>query len=429
MIKHNLARNSVGRKRRFAPLAGAVGALLALPAATARAADVGWTTPGWKHWWLPQDYSIHGQAMDSLFTATFWICVIAWVLVQGAMIVFLVKYRHRDSRKKAIFSHGNTRLEMIWTLIPAVILLGLAFWNKAVWERFRFNPDLQQGDVAKILVIGQQFKWNVVYPGPDGQFGRYLVFPKPTDMKWPDGKPRFNVQGPAFLPYTDAVKAINQYIDGENPLGKDMLDPAGKDDNWTPTPGREINIPANRPVEVQLSSKDVIHSFFLPNFRVKLDAVPGMRGMISFTSTKTSSQREAESREKMKTADVLDAITRDSKLSYYITILSDTPGAVKDPRKDEYLYQDKSNPKKPSTIIRNAQPITKGRLESLLKEGIDEITVYRPGYFEVVCEELCGGQHFSMRGQLYVLEADVYGEKYEGKTPAAVTKSPVALAN
>ena len=90
-----------------------------------------------------------------------------------------------------------------------------------------------------------------------------------------------------MLPYENAVKAINTYIDQNNPLGKDFNDPDGKDDNWTKTPGREIMIPANRGVEVQLGSKDVIHDFFLPNFRVKLDAVPGMRGKIGFTANMT----------------------------------------------------------------------------------------------------------------------------------------------
>jgi heme/copper-type cytochrome/quinol oxidase subunit 2 len=395
---------------------------------TAGAAEVGWTTEGWKHWWLPDDYSKHGPAIDSLFTATFWICMVAWALVQITMIVFLIKYRHRASRKKATFTHGNTRLEMCWTLAPALILAFLAVWNKGVWDRFRFNPDLQRDDVAKILVIGQQFKWNVVYPGPDGKLGKYLIFPKPTDKQWPDGKTRRGVPGPAFLPYDEAVKAINAYIDAENPLGKDMLDPDGKDDDWTKTPGRDIYIPANRPVEVQLSSKDVIHSFFLPNFRVKLDAVPGLRGMVSFTSTKSSSQRERDTERTVKIADLQKEFAADEKLSLNIAINASSKDAVKDPKKDEYLYQDKSNPKKPATIIRNAQPLTKARADKLAEAGIEEVNVYTPGFFEIVCEELCGGQHFTMRGQLYILEPEAFAERFEGKKPPASTQPAVALA-
>src|SRR5439155_1203374 len=80
----------------------------------------------------------------------------------------------------------------------------------------------------------------------------------------------------------------------------------GADDNWVKEPGRPIDLPAHRPIEVQLSSKDVIHDFFLPNFRVKLDAVPGMRGRIFFMSEMTSKQREEASRHKY-TIDELDA--------------------------------------------------------------------------------------------------------------------------
>ena len=90
---------------------------------------------------------------------------------------------------------------MAWTLAPAVILAGLAVANKGVWDRLRFNPDENHPDKATILVIGQQFKWNVIYPGPDGKLGRYLIFPKPTDTKWPGGIKFANVAGPAALKY------------------------------------------------------------------------------------------------------------------------------------------------------------------------------------------------------------------------------------
>src|SRR5206468_12178640 len=116
---------------------------------------------------------------------------------------------------------------------------------------------------ATILVIGQQFKWNVIYPGKDGKLGAYLKFPKPTDPRWPGGITFAGVKGPAMLKYDDAIKQINNYLNDVNPLAKDMDDPAGKDDDYEKQPGRPIYIPAGRPTEVQLSSKDVIHDFFL----------------------------------------------------------------------------------------------------------------------------------------------------------------------
>jgi heme/copper-type cytochrome/quinol oxidase subunit 2 len=383
---------------------------------------------GWSHWWLPPNYSTHGGAIDALFTWTFWITMVTFVLVEATLIVFLVKYRSRPDRKKAIFTHGNTRLEMAWTLAPAVILAGLAVANKGVWDRFRFNPEGTRADKATILVIGEQFKWNVIYPGKDGKLGRYLIYPKPTDKRWPGGVKFAGVAGPADLPYAQAVTAIKTYIDQDNPLGKDMDDPDGKDDNWDKRPGREINIPHNRPVEVQLSSKDVIHSFFLPNFRVKLDAVPGLRGSFVFTATQTSAQREKETTRPASVKTLLENLDAPENQELYISITADSPDAVKDPKRDEFLYQDKTkDPKKPVTIVRHAMPLTEKRLQQLADNGIDKINVYKPGYFELVCEELCGGQHYTMRGQVVVLSSEEYNKRFEGGrslAPAGPTTAP-----
>src|SRR5207253_2191709 len=143
---------------------------------------------GWRQWWLPPVRSTHGDQIDVLFYWTFWITMITFVAVEATLVVFLIKYRHNPNRTKGQFTHGNTRLEMCWTLAPAVIFIALAVANKGVWEHLRFNPDGHRADKATILVVGQQFKWNVVYPGPDGKLGRYLMFPKPTDLHWPGGK-------------------------------------------------------------------------------------------------------------------------------------------------------------------------------------------------------------------------------------------------
>jgi heme/copper-type cytochrome/quinol oxidase subunit 2 len=294
-----------------------------------------------------------------------------------------------------------------------------------VWDNFRFNPEGARPDKATILVIGEQFKWNVIYPGKDGKLGRYLIFPKPTDKRWPGGIKFANVAGPADLPYAAATTAIKSYIDQENPLGKDMDDPDGKDDNWDKRPGREINIPADRPTEVQLGSKDVIHSFFLPNFRVKLDAVPGLRGRFVFTATQTSAEREKATVREAGVKELLANADAPENKELYVSITEASPGAVKDPKKPEYLYQDAAkDPKKPVTLVRNAQPLTKARLERLAANGIEKVSVYKPGYFELVCEELCGGQHYTMRGQVVVLESGEYNKRFEGGRSMAPTTAP-----
>src|SRR5207244_13054629 len=182
-------------------------------------------------------------------------------------------YRHRPGNRGK-FIHGNTRLEMVWTLVPAFILAAIAFFSKQVWNDIRFAQELRDPKVkpAKVLIIGEQFKWNVIYPGPDGEFGRYLLFPRPTDAKWPDGKKFQGFASPRDVPVEQQTRMLNAYIASSDAakLGKDMNDPLGKDDNYEGAFGRQVEVPVDRPVDVYVGSKDVIHSFSLPNFRLKL---------------------------------------------------------------------------------------------------------------------------------------------------------------
>jgi len=421
-----LGKASSARTAAIASLAAAL--LLAAP-------RVASAKEGFKHWWLPEDYSVHGHAIDSLFTWTFWITMVAWILVQITLIVFLIKYRSRPDRKKAIFTHGNTRLEMAWTLAPAVILAGLAVANKGVWDRLRFNPDLSKDTVTNILVVGQQFKWSIVYPGPDGKLGRYLIYPRPTDTKWPDGKTHQQVPGPASLPYAQSVQAINMYIDQENKLGKDYLDPDGKDDVFESALGREMVIPVNRPVQVHLGSKDVIHDFFLPNFRVKLDAVPGIRGKISFTATKTSAAKESETIKKYTLEELATALTKPETKELSIRIDENAPGDAKEKDRTGWRYFDAKSTKKPKpSIIRNGasfpgDPAARQAILDKLKDaGITDITAYVPGYWDIVCEELCGEGHYTMQGRLVVLDGAEYDKLKLDRTPPSVAAAAASAA-
>lgn len=411
-----------------AAVAMAAGLLLAPSAVLAK--------EGFSHWWLPEDHSVHGSSIDSLFTWTFWITAVAFVLVQVTLVVFLIKYRHRPGRK-AVFIHGNTRLEMAWTLAPAVILAGLAVANKGVWDRLRFNPDALREDTTNVLVIGQQFKWNVVYPGPDGKLGRYLFFPRPTDTAWPDGSKFANVAGPAQLPYAESVKAINTFIDQVNPLGKDFNDPDGKDDAWQGALAREMVIPVDRPVQVHLSSKDVIHSFFLPNHRVKLDAVPGIRGKIAFTATKTSLE-QAEETIRNYTLEELDAaLQKPETKELSLRIDESAPGAPEARNSDRtgWRYIDPADKKRvKSSIIRNAAgfpadaELRKAILDKLRAAGITEVRAYVPGYWDIVCEELCGQGHYTMQGRLVVLDGAEYDKLKLDRIPPNATTAPTTQA-
>ena len=389
---------------------------------SAHAADIG---HGWGEWWLPPVRSTHGGQIDLLFLWTFWITMIVFVVVEILLVYFLIKYRHSADRSKAHFTHGNTRLEMCWTLAPAVIFIALAVANKGVWENLRFNPAMDKAETAQLLVIGQQFKWNVIYPGPDGKLGRYLVFPKPTDLRWPGGKKFAGVDGPAFLPYEKAIAQINRYIDQENPLGKVTDDPAGKDDNMG-TVGRPIYIPVDRAVEVQLSSKDVIHDFFLPNFRVKLDAVPGLRGKLVFTATMTSKQHKEATLREYTLDELAYEFKRDPRADLKFRITEKSEGATKDPATNTYAYMQGKD-----IIAKDDGDVSPDTIEKLRAAGIKKVQASESGKWELVCEELCGAQHTLMRNDLYVLDQAEYSAKFEGKkttpTPPPAGK-PVASA-
>src|SRR5207302_1090184 len=153
------------------------------------------------------------------------------------------------------FIHGNTRLEMIWTLIPAVILAVLALASKGVWDRYRYGEEYLAGEPpAELMVIGEQFKWNFVYPGKDGKLGQYMAFPQPSDPEFAD------VKGDKL------VAAVNESITS-NPLGQNKNwsneeAKFGQDDDYDPNPGRPLVLPVERPIAIKLSSKDVIHDFF-----------------------------------------------------------------------------------------------------------------------------------------------------------------------
>lgn len=382
----------------------------------------------WSWWRLPPNYSVHGGQIDTLYYTILWLTLFVLVGVWAVMAWFLIKYRHRPDRKKGVFSHGNTKLEMVWTLIPAVILIVLSLWTKYSWDNYRYSPTANNKDLARILVVGQQFKWYAVYPGPDGKLGRYLVYPKTTDLRWPVQDPNqkpedafpFPGQGPAFLPAAEARKVINAYID-KFPLGNDFSDPNGKDDDWKDALGRPVYVPKGRPVEINLTSKDVLHDFFLPNFRVKLDAVPGMRGLIYFTPTQSSAEFEAKSRREFTLDELAKTIGAKGSPDYKIVILPGDPLADDDnglrySKEVEERVRNRTV-KKRVTVARDNEFVTPKLIGELREFGVTKMTAYSPKVWDLVCEELCGAGHATMKGDLIVLEPDEYRKRFE--TPAA----------
>src|ERR1700758_2913645 len=202
-----------------------------------------------KTWWLPHGAAKAAAFIDGQFTLTFILMGIVFVAAQGALGYLVWKYREGASNGPVEYSHGNTKLEVIWTALTAILFIGLNLMGSHVWASERFAP-ADPGSVP-VEVTGMQFAWYFRYPGADGKFG------------------------------ATSPKLMDPSAGNEAAVGLDTSDPAAKDDVVTGT----MYLPVNRQVDLRLRAVDVIHSFFVPNMRFKQDAVPGLEIHMHFTPT------------------------------------------------------------------------------------------------------------------------------------------------
>jgi len=204
-----------------------------------------------KTWWLPHGVAAAAPWIDHQFALTFAVMGVVFVTAQVALGFLVWKYRDRPSAGPVSYSHGNTTMELAWTTLTAILFVGLNLMGSSVWANERFAP-AKPGSVP-VEVTGMQFAWYFRYPGPDGKYG-------PTNPKLMDPS-----------------------AGNEAAIGLDASDPASKDDVVTGT----MFLPVNREVDLTLRAVDVIHSFFVPSFRFKQDAVPGLAIHMHFTPTET----------------------------------------------------------------------------------------------------------------------------------------------
>ena len=195
--------------------------------------------------------SLHGADLDSIFNVTLFFTGIVFVLTHIALFWFSFKYRENKDRKATFFAH-STKLEIIWTVIPTIVLIFLVVRGLNVWNNVMADVDPEE-DHIEIEATGYQFAWDLRYPGPDGKLG------------------------------TRDFRKINT---ANNPLGQDWTDVKNIDDFQ---PDR-IVLPVGQKVRVRITAKDVLHNFYLPHFRVKMDAVPGLPTYFIFTPMKTTAQ-------------------------------------------------------------------------------------------------------------------------------------------
>jgi cytochrome c oxidase subunit 2 len=181
--------------------------------------------------WFPEDVSTNGHLIDSLFRLAFLLICVAFTAVIGLLLSFLVLYRERKGHRP-FYAKGDTPKALALTLSLALVVflaidVNLAMHDSAAWDVIWKKPDLSKA--LELRIEPQQFAWNGQYAGPDGVFDT-----------------------------ADDVRVINA-----------------------------LHVPVNRPIFVSLRSRDVIHSFCLPNFRIKQDAVPGVTTHLTFEGVKT----------------------------------------------------------------------------------------------------------------------------------------------
>jgi cytochrome c oxidase subunit 2 len=179
------------------------------------------------HIWLPEDVSVHGHTIDHLFFFILGLTGIVFIGTEFALFWFMAKYDRAVNRQPVKFMHGSHSLEVVWTIIPAATLLFIAIYQMNAWAQVKLASHMPQVPFT-VEVIARQFEWRLRYPGRDGVIGT-----------------------------TDDVYVVN-----------------------------DLHLPVNEDILISLKSMDVLHSFFLPNMRVKQDAVPGMDIPVWFRATK-----------------------------------------------------------------------------------------------------------------------------------------------
>ncbi len=270
-------------------------------------------------WWGPhQSASAHGGELDSMFDITLLLTGIVFVITQILLFWFAYKYKHKKGRK-ALFMPHDTRLEIIWTMVPAItmsflVIKGLVAWNEVMGD---VN---ETEEYVEIEATGMQFAWIMRYPGPDNALG------------------------------TRDFRLISPL----NSLGQDWDDPKNLDDIVSSAAGEVVKLPLGKKVRVRITARDVLHNFYLPHFRVKMDAVPGMPTYFVFTPSMTTQ----EYRENL--------------------------GAVD--RNGNPLYPEWHEPYDPT------DPESGPR--------------WKKFHFELACAELCGNGHYSMRRIFEVVPYD-----------------------
>lgn len=206
---------------------------------------------------LPASASEHGDLVDSMFNITTVVVLIVFVITHVVLLTFAYLYRYNRNRQAYFFPHDN-RLEMIWTTVPAIVLTFLVFRGINAWnDIFDFEKLESTEEVIRFEATAKQFGWILRYPGPDGEFGERII--------------------------------DKEHISPINELGVNWDDPNSHDDIYA----NELVLVKGKVHLAKLGAQDVLHGFYLPHFRVKMDCLPGLPTQFMFTPKYTTEEYKA----------------------------------------------------------------------------------------------------------------------------------------
>jgi heme/copper-type cytochrome/quinol oxidase subunit 2 len=318
-------------------------ALLLLPALALADAVAG----GSPSIWLPAQVSQAGHDIDALYMNVMVIVAVIFVATEGLLLYSIIAFRAKPGRRAQYF-HGSTGVELVLAAVPALILLYITVTSSQLWDRVRLAPP-KGADVVHIQVYSEQFAWNFRYPGPDAAFGT-----------------------------KDDVMVS---VDAAVPVGKDIV--------------------------FHLSSKDVIHSFFLPESRVKQDLVPGLLGKV-WTRWDLIPVWDLATQQRVLLT--LDQYRAAAVATSGYTLQSE-PNPVKrwfqasDSAKINYLHYHYERDNDAKLVVEKGGKPCKDAPQYVLH------------YYEIGCAQLCGNLHFAMRGTMKVLPPEDYEAWLKAQQP------------
>ncbi len=205
----------------------------------------------WGKYLLPVSASAHGETIDNLMMTSWIVIFPVFILTHILLFYFAWKYSYDKNRKAEFFPHSN-KLELLWTIVPTVVLSILILYGLNTWNNIT-TPASEEDDAVLIELYAYQFGWIARYAGEDREFGDANV----------------------------------RLIEGVNALGMDSTDSRGWDDKIVRA---EFHLPVNRPVQFIFRAQDVIHSAYMPHFRAQMNCVPGMTTRFGYTPTITTSE-------------------------------------------------------------------------------------------------------------------------------------------